>query len=306
MGDFVLVIATGGTIACTTDASGIRVPTLDAHTLVQRCGTTEAVRVYDAAQLDSSAITLADIDMLTTLVAQAWQDPQISGIVLTHGTDSLCETTFALDLVHADPRPIVVTGAQLPADHAAPDGPANLRDAITAAADPLRRGSGVLVRFAGETLPARGLYKSSTEALDAFSLGCDRPLPRPRPVARRNLHGLNVPMLRAWPGADGELVNCAAAGKPDGMVIEALGAGNVSDAMAAAIGGAAEQDIPVVIATSVPHGAVRFSYGGAGGGAALAKMGAVAAGYLSAGQARIALLTALATGTDVRELLAAA
>ena len=306
MGDFVLVISTGGTIACTTDASGTRVPTLNAEALVQHCGTPEAVRVYDAAQLDSSAITLAELDTLTALVAKAWQDPQISGIVLTHGTDSLCETAFALDLVHTDPRPIVITGAQLPADHRAPDGPANLRDAIAAAADPLRRGGGVLVRFAGETLPARGLYKASTEALDAFSLGCDRPLPRPRPVPRQELDGLNVPILRAWPGTDGTLVRCAAASNPDGMVIEALGAGNVSGEMATAIKGALEQGIPTVIATSVPHGAVTFTYGGAGGGAILADMGAVAAGHLSAGQARIALLTALATGTDVRELLGAA
>ena len=90
------------------------------------------------------------------------------------------------------------------------------------------------------------------------------------------------------------------------MVIEALGAGNVSGEMATAIKGALEQGIPTVIATSVPHGAVTFTYGGAGGGAILADMGAVAAGHLSAGQARIALLTALATGTDVRELLGAA
>lgn len=303
MDQFVLVIATGGTIAATADATGARVPTLTGEELVRACGTDEDVRVYDATSLDSSAITLADLDMLSGLVHKALADDRISGIVLTHGTDSMAETALALDLVHDDPRPVVLTGAQRPADDPRPDGPDNLRRAIQAAADRLRRRNGVMVHFAGDTLPARGLYKSSTEDLGGFSLTSERPMPRPAPVPRAKLDGLRVPILRAWPGADGELVDTVAASRPDGIVVEALGSGNVSPAMGEAIGRAIDAGIPVVIATSVPRGGVSFDYGGAGGGSTLGDLGALPAGFLSAGQARIALLTALAAGVDPRLLL---
>ena len=162
MEHFVLVISTGGTIASTTDATGARVPTLTCEELVSRSGTTEPVRTYDAASLDSSSVTLAEVDTLRSLVRKALDDASVTGIVITHGTDSMADTALALDLVHDDPRPVVLTGAQRPADADAPDGPENLRRAIDTAADPLRRGQGVLVHFGGDTLPARGLYKAHT------------------------------------------------------------------------------------------------------------------------------------------------
>lgn len=307
MSNVVHILATGGTIASTANAAGARVPTLSGAELVRRCRTTVATTVEDAAQLDSSSITLGDLDTLRALVTRALADPAASGVVLTHGTDSMAETALALDLVHADPRPVVLTGAQLPADAPDADGPANLRGAIEAAADPTNRGAGVVVHFAGTTHSARGLYKASTAELAAFASTCDQPLPRPTALkgaqATAPLAGLSVPILRAWPGADGTLVDMVAASRPDGIVVEALGSGNVSDAMGAAIVGALETDIPVVIASSVPRGGVHFDYGGLGGGATLASAGALAAGHLSPGQARIALLTALASGADPRLLL---
>lgn len=303
MGNFVLVISTGGTIACTTDATGTRRPTLTAAELVEQSGTAESVGVYDAANLDSSAITLADIDTLAEFIEQSLIDDSVTGVVLTHGTDSLAETALALDLIHHDPRPVVLTGAQHPSDHPHTDGPENLRRAIDVAADPLRRGQGVLVHFDGDTLPARGLYKASTADLGAFALTTERPQPRPAPVPRATLSGINVPILRAWPGADGTLVELAANTNPDGIVVEALGSGNVSPAMGEALGRAIERGIPVVVSTSVPRGGVEFAYGGGGGGATLGELGALPAGSLSPGQARIALITALATGTDPSSLL---
>ena len=298
MESFVLLIATGGTIACTANADGALVPTLSAEELVYSSGTTESVRVHDALRLDSSAITFADLDKLRSLTAQALKDPQISGIVVSHGTDSMAETAFALDIVHDDPRPIVLTGAQHAADHDHPDGPGNLAGAIAAAADPLRRNNGVLLHFGGATLPARGLLKRDTHALDAFALSSERPLPRPAALRPAPLADLRIPILRAWPGAEGDIVDAVTATNPDGIVIEALGSGNVGPGMGAAIARALGCGIPVVITSSVPYGEVTFAYGGAGGGATLGAQGAIAASFLRAGQARIALATALANGVD--------
>lgn len=294
----VLVISTGGTIASTANDRGALVPTLTGEELVARCGTTRQVRAIDVASLDSSSMGLAEIDMLRETVRTSLLDDSAS-LVITHGTDSMAETALALDLVHADPRPVVLTGAMRPADHARPDGPANLRGAIEVAAT--RRDTGVLVHFAGETLPARGLMKTQTTAEDAFTLTSGTPLPRPLAVPAAPLDGLNIPIVRAWAGADDALIR--ALGPIDGLVLEALGSGNVSAGMGGAVAKLLRRGVPVVVATSVPYGEVTFTYGGAGGGSTLGDLGALPAGYLSAGQARIALATALATGVDPRSLL---
>lgn len=294
----VLVISTGGTIASTANDSGAFVPTLTGEELVARCGTTRRVRAIDVASLDSSSMGLAEIDMLRETVRTSLPDDSAS-LVITHGTDSMAETALALDLVHADPRPVVLTGAMRSADHAHPDGPANLRGAIEVAAT--RRDTGVLVHFAGETLPARGLMKTQTTAENAFTLTSSTPLPRPMAVPAAPLDGLNIPIVRAWAGADDALLR--ALGPIDGLVLEALGSGNVSAGMGEAVAKLLRRGVPVVVATSVPYGEVSFAYGGAGGGSTLGDLGALPAGYLSAGQARIALATALATGVDPRSLL---
>ena len=294
----VLVISTGGTIASTANDRGALVPTLTGEELVTRCGTTRQVRAIDVASLDSSSMGLAEIDMLRDTVRTSLLDDSAS-LVITHGTDSMAETALALDLVHADPRPVVLTGAMRPADHAHPDGPANLRGAIEVAAT--RRDTGVLVHFAGEILPARGLMKTQTTAEHAFTLTSSTPLPRPMAVPPAPLAGLNIPIIRAWAGADDALIR--ALGPIDGLVLEALGSGNVSAGMGGAVAKLLRRGVPVVVATSVPYGEVSFAYGGAGGGSTLGDLGALPAGYLSAGQARIALATALATGVDPRSLL---
>ena len=211
----------------------------------------------------------------------------------------MAETALALDLVHADPRPVVLTGAMRSADHARPDGPANLRGAIEVAAS--RRDTGVLVHSAGETLPARGLMKTQTTAEHAFTLTSGSPLPRPMAVPAAPLDGLNIPIIRAWAGADDALIR--ALGPIDGLVLEALGSGNVSACMGGAVAKLLRRGVPVVVATSVPYGEVSFAYGGAGGGSTLGDLGALPAGYLSASQARIALATALASGVNPSSLL---
>ena len=294
----VLVISTGGTIASTANARGALVPTLTGEELVARCGTTRQVRAIDVASLDSSSLGLAEIDMLRETVRTSLLDDSAS-LVITHGTDSMAETALALDLVHTDPRPVVLTGAMRPADHTHPDGPANLRGAIEVAAT--RCDTGVLVHFAGETLPARGLMKTQTTAEHAFTLTSGSPLPRPMAVPPAPLAGLNIPIIRAWAGADDALIR--ALGPIDGLVLEALGSGNVSACMGGAVAKLLRRGLPVVVATSVPYGEVSFAYGGAGGGSTLGDLGALPAGYLSAGQARIALATALASGVNPSSLL---
>ncbi len=296
----VLVISTGGTIACTADERGALVPTLTAAELVEQSASPVPVRTIDATSLDSSSIGLAELDSLRTLVAQSLIDDSVTAIVITHGTDSMAETALALDLVYADPRPVVLTGAMRAADDPNPDGPENLRGAIDLAAT--GQELGVVIHFAGETYPARGVQKTHSSHTRAFSSRSPAPLPRPAAVPPTPLAGLNIPIVRAWAGADGGLLGAVEKQGLDGLVVEALGAGNVSAEMGEALARFLPE-VPVVVATSVPFGEVSFAYGGGGGGSTLGELGALPAGHLSAGQARIALATALSAGVDPRELL---
>ena len=161
----------------------------------------------------------------------------------------------------------------------------------------------MLIAFGGWTIPARGAVKRHTTDLDAFISTVPREVRRPASVPVAPLDGVSVPVLAAWPGADRSLVDAAVTAGARGLVIEALGSGNIGPDMGAGVAAALDAGIPVVITTRVPSGPVGLEYGGGGGGATLASRGAVGAGHLRAGQARMALIVALATGCDVSDLL---
>lgn len=297
------ILTTGGTIACTRDpVTGALEPTLSVDDLIAAAGLLSpapgtVVSGRDLTRLDSSAITLADLDLLIDAVRTELNDGA-DAVVVTHGTDSMEDTALALDLVHAADVPVVLTGSMRPFDAADYDGIANLRGAVNAAADPANRGRGVLISFASRLLPARGVLKAHTSDPVAFHARSASPGPRPVPVRHKGLGALNVPIIAAWPGAPGDIVDFAVASKADGIVIEALGAGNMSVGMGEAVARARQRRIPVVIATRVPYGAVSLAYGGAGGGSTLGDLGAMSAGALGPGQARITLATAIAARVD--------
>lgn len=310
----VALIATGGTIACTRDESGALRPTLNATELVEMSGHNGGVeiRCIDVRSLDSSSMTLHDVDSVINMVHSQLQDPQVCGVVVTHGTDSLVDTAFAVDLTHADPRPVVFTGAQRPADDPDPDGPVNLRAAIDyasadvdAADTATSLSKGVVVAFGGQVRPARGLVKADTDNADAFASTWELPVIRPDAIAPTRLAGLRIPVVAAWAGAGDGIIDAVVAAKPDGIVVEALGSGNVSDQMGLGIARAIANGIPVVVTTAVPFGPVEFAYGGAGGGNTLGELGAIPSGWLRASQARIALATALSAGIDPISLIGA-
>lgn len=305
-GSKISVVATGGTIACEQDATGALVPRRTAEQLVEAAGVEVPVIAVNARALDSSSMTLADIDDLAATVRAQLEDPEVAGVVVTHGTDSMVDTAFALDLFHSDSRPVVFTGAQRSADAEDPDGPGNLRAAIDYAARGGDPGHGVVVAFGGHIHPARGLVKSDTHALDAFRptyAGTFNGLQRPAPIAPVLLAGVRIPIVSAWAGAAPDLINAVIDMRPDGIVVEGMGSGNVSEQMGQAIERALHAEIPVVVTTVVPRGKVEFAYGGAGGGSTLGQAGALPGGWLRASQARIALAAAVSAGIDPGELI---
>ncbi|OAH24987.1 L-asparaginase [Corynebacterium stationis] len=304
MSKIIAVVATGGTIACTTDDTGALVPTVSAAELVEAAREISTpsdvdISAIDSVRLDSSSLSLTDLDDLLQRVHALIADDSIAGVVITHGTDSMEDTAMALELFHTGKKPVVITGAQRSFDHLESDGLQNLADAISYAAN---GAPGVSIRFGGLTIPARGAFKAHTSALEAFQATSQKIRTRPT-LPLTPLAGKDVVIISAWPGAPRLLVDAAVASGINGIIVEGLGSGNMGSEMGEGVKDALDAGIPVLITTRVPEGSVTLAYGGDGGGATLAQAGALGTGTLRAGQARMVLLAALATGTDVASLL---
>jgi L-asparaginase len=301
------LLATGGTIASRRTDDGLSATTPAAE-LLAAAGPLPGleVTVSDLTTVPSFALTGADVRGLLRAVRERLADG-VDGVVVTHGTDTMEESAFLADLVHDDPRPVVFTGAQRPFDAPAPDGPANLADALRVAADPAARDLGALLAFDGLVFAARGVRKVETLRGAAFGApgrgpvlrvagGAVVPLGRPpRPHALPLDLAADLPrvdVVACAQGSDDALLRAAVAAGAAGVVLEAFGAGNVPPPVAAAAAELVAGGVPVLVCSRVPSGPVAPLY--AGGGASLARDGALFGGDLSPWQGRLLLAAALA------------
>ncbi|ARZ72251.1 L-asparaginase [Streptomyces albireticuli] len=317
----VVVISTGGTIASRWQGSGFAADARGGDVLATAAVPEGVgVRVVDLMSVNSARLTTRDQLALLRTAHEVLSDPGVDGIVVTHGTDTLEESAFLLDLHHDDPRPVVFTGAQLPLEAADGDGPRNLHDALLAASSAELRGHGVLVAFDGRIHAARGTIKVRTLAADAFAdpsgspvadvedgrLLVHRrperpaPLPLPPPAEAAALPRVDVVMHHC--DADPLLFEAAVGAGARGVVLVATGAGNATPEVVAAVEAAVSRGVLVALTTRVPAGPVAEIYTH-GGAVDLAAAGAVLTGTLRAGQARIAVLAAAlaAPGTDAAD-----
>jgi L-asparaginase len=317
----VAVLFTGGTISMRFDpAAGGNIPILDGAAILARTRGIEAIAdivPIDRGLKPASHFTFDDLIEIVGVLESALADPAVDGAVVVQGTDTIEETSFAWDLLLRSPKPVVVTGA-MRASHEEPfDGPANLRDAVAAAASSQLRNAGVLVSLAGTLEPADDATKMHTAALTTFaspnggSLGrvvdgavvIERPRGPRRSLAgepgRVDLHGLAVVQLvTAGIGSDGSLVDAAAAAGAAGIVVAATGAGNTSPDLLSAAERAMAAGVVVVLASRCPAGAVSTAYAFPGGGATWVRAGAIPVGSLCAIKARVALVLGLGVGMD--------
>ncbi|MHA4852211.1 asparaginase [Rhodococcus sp. MSC1_016] len=300
----VAVVTTGGTIASRRDEDGVSRPVVTGPDLLatgaERAAT--EVRVTDVLSKDSSCMTFADMDRVCEAIAAELRDPTVAGVVVLHGTDTMEETAFLVDLHHADPRPVVFTGAQRTFDHPESDAQANLTAALSAATDSAMRGRGVLISFGGKLHPVPGVRKADTTALDAFrSVRTPMHRHRPEPLPWRPISGVRVDVVAIYPGTDRVQFDACRSAGAHGVVLDALGSGNANPGIVEAVRECVAAGVPVAVSTRVPYGSISPTYGGGGGGSDLVAAGALFSTDLRAGQARI-LLAALLADPDLTGL----
>lgn len=317
-GPHVVLLATGGTISSRVQAAagGATVAEDSGMRVLESLPSRPAypVRVIDVFQQGSYLLTVGDMAAICGRIREALLDSDVLGVVVTHGTDTMEETAYLADLTHDDSRPVVFTGAQKPADSPDPDGPDNLSRAIAVAGAPEARGRGVLVCFGGDLLPARGVRKTQTLDLHAFtnpdfgsagsvtatgevrmSPAPTRVEPLPLPVPGQE-PGPRVDLVAAYPGADGVLLKAAFDAGAAGVVLQATGSGNANLVMCEAIAAATDAGVVVVTSTRVHAGPVIPVYG-VGGGKDLAAAGAIPSGLLRPSQSLVLLSLLLRLGT---------
>jgi L-asparaginase len=302
----VTILATGGTIASTDIEGGAR-PTETGETLLPSEDFPEDVEVHieQLAQRPSPEMDFEMIERLRRRIEERAAD----GYVITHGTDTIEETAYYLDLVLGNSPPVALTGAQRRPDQLSSDGPANVTAAIRAVSDArVREAGGVYVAFNDELHAARDVVKAHTWKLEAFES------PRTGPVAVFDPRGLRptselgsrsvqlpvigppegiVEMVSTGLGVNGRQLRRAVGAGADGLVLEATGLGNAPAGVADAVGDAIEANVPVVVTSQCYAGTVAPVYG-SGGGQTLVDRGAIFADNLPAQKARIKLLLALA------------
>ncbi|WP_412076439.1 asparaginase [Streptomyces xanthophaeus] len=311
----IVVISTGGTIASRWQGSGFAADA-DGQEVVATAPLPEGVTVelVDLFSVNSPRLTTAHQLTLLRTVHEVLADPGVDGIVVTHGTDTLEESAFLVDLHHHDPRSVVFTGSQRPMGTADGDGPGNLYDALLTAAT--TRGLGVLIAFAGRVHAARGTVKTEAVALDAFAdpskellgkigYGKVTMLRAPQRSAALPLPAMpevppRVDMVMHHADGDPVLLNAAVEAGAQGIVLIGTGAGNATPEIVDAVRAAVARGVLVALTTRVMAGPVTEIYTH-GGAVDLVAAGAVPMGTLRAGQARIAVLAALLASDAVAE-----
>ena len=294
------LIHTGGTIASRPDPLTGALTPQQAPLLPDMPNVT--VTNFQPFQLPSPHIRVDHMHHLRSLIEEV--SASFDGVVLTHGTDTLEETAFFLHLTLATRTPVILTGSMRHAAQPSWDGPGNLRDAAEVALHPESHGRGPLAVFGGDVFDARTVTKIHTTTLGAFG-GYPGPIgrvdgpalryfarPEDRPVFTPEHVNARVEILYAYAGWQGEGFE-EAARRADGLVIAALGTGNLPPELPVLIAGTPK---PVVIATRTHAGPVLPVYGYEGGGATLVRAGAIPASFLNAHKARILLIVLLSLG----------
>lgn len=304
----ILVLHTGGTIAMSEGADGQVAQGTENPLLKAALKVAEDVelQVEDIYNLPSPHVTPAHMLALKERIQAAIRNEAVFGVVITHGTDTLEETAFFLDSTIASATPIVITGAMRSSNELGSDGLYNYLSAIRVASDEQARGKGVLVVMNDEIHAARYVTKTHTTNVATFASPNNGPIGVMTKKQVVFYHQLTeyaiydvdsvagkVPVVKAYAGMTGDIFDLLAQHDIDGLVVEALGAGNLPPQAAQSLQRLIDAGTPVVLVSRSFNGIAEPVYDYAGGGAQLEKQGVMFANSMNGQKARLKLLIGL-------------
>ena len=312
----VAVIFNGGTISMKVDERiKAAVPSLTGEEIMAMVTGIEGyaeIESYNFSSLPSPHMTPDLMFKLSKFTKELIDRSDIDGVVITHGTDTLEETAYMLDLTLETNKPIVVTGAMRSSSELGYDGPFNLATSICTAISEEAKGRGVLVCFNGELNSAREVTKTNSMALNAFQTPNFGPIGivdnnqvifyRESPTAKHlkiDELSADVALIKCVSGMDSDYINFAIERGYNGIIIEAMGRGNIPPTMVCGVEKAIKNNIPVVIVSRCYEGRVFESYGYEGGGKDLRDKGAIFGDNMQGQKARIKLMVALSSSNNM-------
>ena len=315
----IAIIFNGGTISMKIDEKiKAAVPSLSAEEIMSMIPGVEEyaeIEAYTFSSMPSPHMTLETMLKLSKFTTELVEREDIDGVVITHGTDTLEETAYLLDLTVKTKKPVVVTGAMRSGSELGYDGPFNLATSICTAISDEAVGRGVLVCFNGELNSASEVTKANSMALNAFRTPNFGPIgivDNDNVIFYRDANHLEkydvseikkqVALIKCVVDMDSSYIDYLIEKGCGGIVIEALGRGNVPPKMVEGIKKAIELEIPVVVVSRCFEGRVFESYGYEGGGKQLKDLGVIFGDTLPGQKARIKLILAINSGMNIHEI----
>jgi len=315
----VAIIFTGGTISMKVDPRiHAAIPALSSEEILGMVTNVENfanIEIINFGNYPSPHITPNMMMDLSKLVKETISRDDVTGVVVTHGTDTLEETAYLLDLTVKSEKPVVVVGAMRNSSELGYDGSSNLSAAICTAISDSSKNKGVLVVMNNEVNAASEVTKTNTLSLDTFKspefgpLGIvdnDEILYYRNIISREHIDTdsieTKVLLLKSAPGVNSDIINYCINSGYKGIVIEAMGRGNLPPEMIDGIVRSISKNIPVVLVSRCPTGRVLDTYGYEGGGNHLRKLGVIFGGNLPGQKARIKLMLLLAKINDMNKI----
>lgn len=315
----IAIIFNGGTISMKIDEKiKAAVPSLSAEEIMSMIPGVEEyaeIEAYTFSGMPSPHMTLETMLKLSKFTTELVEREDIDGVVITHGTDTLEETAYLLDLTVKTKKPVVVTGAMRSGSELGYDGPFNLATSICTAISDEAVGRGVLVCFNGELNSASEVTKANSMALNAFRTPNFGPIgivDNDNVIFYRDANHLEkydvseikkqVALIKCVVDMDSSYIDYLIEKGCGGIVIEALGRGNVPPKMVEGIKKAVELEIPVVVVSRCFEGRVFESYGYEGGGKQLKDLGVIFGDTLPGQKARIKLILSINSGMNIHEV----
>lgn len=314
----VCIIFTGGTISMTVDPDiGAAIPTLSGEQILSMVSNIDKIadiEVVNFCEIPGPHMTFDKLLELKELIKQTLDRQDITGVIVTHGTDTLEETAYFLDLTIKHHKPVVVVGAMRSSSELGYDGSSNLAAAVCTAISPKAINEGVLVVLNNDVNIASEVTKTNTLSLNTFQspygpLGIidTNDLIIYRNIAYRQHIDTNtverrVDLIKAVLDMDDRFIRLSVDAGAKGLVVEAMGRGNLPLKVLEGVKYALEKGVVVVIVSRCNSGRVFESYGYKGGGKELSDLGAIMGGEMRGPKARIKLMLALSKTNDMNEI----